>query len=126
MGYAAGSMVVDVEVRGPRGRVRLRSLVDTGFYGDIVTAPEKVEGLGIEFKYERPRKLPNGEAIRVRYGGGEIRVGDSITYGDIEVWPDLKLPAGVDALLGVTALEKLGFRVDPRTGKLEKIKLYLL
>ncbi|MEM4970264.1 MAG: hypothetical protein QXE01_03320 [Sulfolobales archaeon] len=126
MVYAVGSVVVDVEVRGPRGGVRLRSLVDTGFYGDIITAPEKVEGLGIEFKYERPRKLPNGEAIRVRYGGGEIRVGDSITYGDIEVWPDLKMPAGVDALLGVTALEKLGFRVDPRTGKLEKIELYLL
>ena len=43
-----------------------------------------------------------------------------VTGGDVEVWPDLKLPANADALLGVTVLEKLGFRVDPRTGKLEK------
>ena len=51
---------------------------------------------------------------------------EEVTGGDVEVWPDLKLPANADALLGVTVLEKLGFRVDPRTGKLEKIKLYLL
>ncbi len=38
MEYTVSSVVVDVEVRGPRGRVRLRSLVDTGFYGDIITA----------------------------------------------------------------------------------------
>ena len=121
-----GSVVVDVEVYGPLGGVRLRALVDTGFYGDIITVPEKVGGLGIEFKYERSRKLPNGVGIRVRYGGGEIRIGDSVTYGDIEVWPDLKLPAGIDALLGVTTLEKLGFKVNPKTGELEKIELYLL
>gem|GEM_PF-6694076 len=29
-------------------------------------------------------------------------------------------------LLGITALEKPGFRVDPKTGRLEKIELYLL
>ncbi|MGC8988365.1 hypothetical protein [Infirmifilum sp.] len=121
-----GSIVVDVEVYGPRGGARLRALVDTGFYGDIITTPEKVQGLGIEYKYERFRKLPNGEVIKVKYGGGEIRVEDSVTHGDIEVWPDLKLPTNIDALLGVTALERLGFRVDPKTGRLEKVELYLL
>jgi len=49
-----------------------------------------------------------------------------VTGGDIEVWPDLKLPADIDALLGVTALEKMGFWVDTRTRKLEKVELYLL
>ncbi|AFK51372.1 hypothetical protein TCELL_0948 [Thermogladius calderae 1633] len=111
---------------GPRGGARLRALVDTGFYGDIITTPEKVQGLGIEYKYERFRKLPNGGIIKVKYGGGEIRVEDSVTHGDIEVWPDLKLPTNIDALLGVTALERLGFRVDPKTGRLEKVELYLL
>ena len=51
---------------------------------------------------------------------------DAVTHGDIEVWEDLKLPPGVDALIGVTALEKLGFKADLETGKLEKIELYLL
>jgi len=42
------------------------------------------------------------------------------------VWSELKLPEAVDALLGVTALEKLGFKVDPKTGRLEKVELHLL
>ncbi|MCI4456888.1 MAG: hypothetical protein JHC19_02265, partial [Desulfurococcaceae archaeon] len=53
-----------------------------------------------------------------RYGIGMIEVMGEVTGGDIEVWPDLKLPADIDALLGVTALETLGFEVDPVTGKL--------
>ena len=37
-----GSVVVDVELHGPGGGVKLRALVDTGFYGDIITTPDKV------------------------------------------------------------------------------------
>jgi len=37
----------------------LRALVDTGFYGDVVTTPHKVQGLGIGFMYERARRLPS-------------------------------------------------------------------
>jgi predicted aspartyl protease len=121
-----GSVVVDVVIRGPGGEVRLRALVDTGFYGDIITVPDKVQGLGVEFRYERVRRLPNGEVVKVRYGVGEVEVMGEVSGGDIEVWPDLKLPIGIDALLGVTALEKLGFRVDSKTGRLEKVELYLL
>ncbi len=51
---------------------------------------------------------------------------NNVTYGDIEICEWLKLPESVDALLGVTALEKLGFRVDLRTGRLERVELYLL
>lgn len=121
-----GFVIVDVEVRGPRGGVKLKALVDTGFYGDVITVPERVQELGMEFKYERVRKLPDGRTVRVRYGIGEIEVMGGVTGGDVEVWPSLKLPEDVDALLGVTALEKLGLRVDPKTGKLEKVDLYLL
>jgi len=39
---------------------------------------------------------------------------------------ELKLPEGVEALLGVTALEKLGYIVNPRTERLERVELYLL
>ena len=37
----------------------------------------------------------------------------------------LNLSLSMDALLGVTVLEKLGFRVDSKTGKLGKVELYL-
>jgi len=121
-----GSVIVSAKIRGSRGETVLRALVDTGFYGDLITLPKNIEDLGIELKYKRIRRLPSGEAIEVRYGGGEIEVEGLVTYGDIEVWPDLKLPQGVDALLGVTALEKMGFRVDPKAGRLEKVELYLL
>jgi len=52
-----GSVVVDVELHRPGGGVKLRALVDTGFYGDIITTPDKVQGLSIEFRYERFRRL---------------------------------------------------------------------
>jgi len=121
-----GSVIVDVRIRGPKGEAVVRALVDTGFFGDIITLPRYVEGTGIEFKYERLRRLPDGRIVRARFGGGEIIFGDSATYGDVEVWEELKLPEGVEALLGVTAIEKLGYRVNPRTGRLEKVELYLL
>jgi predicted aspartyl protease len=120
------SVIVDIKVRGSRGEVKLKAMVDTGFYGDIITTLEKVSGLGIDFKYERVRRLPDGRIASIKYGGGEVELQGSLTYGDIEVWSDLKLPPGIDALLGVTILEKMGFRIDPKMGRLEKVELYLL
>ncbi len=79
------SVAVDVELHGPGGGVKLRALVDTGFYGDIITTPDKVQGLGIEFRYERFRRLPDGKTVKVRYGISEIEVMGEVTGGDIEV-----------------------------------------
>jgi len=76
--------------------------------------------------FERFRVLPDGSRAKVKYGIGEIRVLDDVTDGDVEVWDKLKLPPGIDALIDVTTLEKLGLRVDPKTGKLKKVELYLL
>lgn len=69
-----GSVIVDVRVRGSGGEVLLKALVNTGFYGGVIASPDKVEGLGIEFKYERVRRLSNGEAIKIRYGVGEVEI----------------------------------------------------
>ncbi|QOJ79260.1 hypothetical protein IG193_02005 [Infirmifilum lucidum] len=121
-----GSVVVEVKVRGVSREAVLRALVDTGFYGDLITASRAIEGLGIELRHERLRRLPDGRLVKVRFGGGEIEVMGLVVYGDVEVWDDLKLPEGIDALLGVTALERLGLRINPRTGELEKTELYLL
>ena len=84
-----GFTVVEVKVRGFKGEVLLKALVDTGFYGDLITLPKNIEGIGIELRYSRRRRLPNGEVIEVKFGGAEIQVMDSITYGDIEVWDEL-------------------------------------
>ena len=121
-----GSTVVRVRLRGPRGELELNALVDTGFFGDVITTSRVAKALGIELRYERVRRLPNGETVRVRFGGAEIEIEGLTTFGDVEVWDNLTLPEGVDALLGVTALEKLGLRIDPRSGRLERTELYLL
>ena len=120
-----GSTVVDVRLRAG-GEVVARALVDTGFYGDVITRLRVADAVGVGLKYVRRRRLPDGRVVDVRYGGCEIEVLGEVTWGDLEVWEGLELPLGIDALLGVTALEKLGFKVDPKTGKLEKIELYLL
>jgi clan AA aspartic protease len=120
-----GSTIIDLELKA-RGGIGIRALVDTGFFGDVLTRPEIAEGIGVDLEYERNRRLPDGRVVKVRYGVGLIKMMDSVTGGDIETWNELKLPDGVDALIGVTALEKLGFKVNPRTGELEKIELYLL
>jgi len=120
------SIIVGDRVRGSRSEASVRALVDTGFYGDLITLPRYVEGIGIEFKYERIRRLSNGRVTRVRFNGGEIVLEDTVTYGDIEIGGELELPEGIEALLGVIALEKLGYRVNPRTRRLEKIEFYLL
>jgi clan AA aspartic protease len=120
-----GSTIIDLEVKAKSG-ISITALVDTGFFGDVLIRPEIAEGIGVNLEYERNRRLPDGRVVKVRYGVGLIKMMDSVTGGDVETWNELKLPNGVDALIGVTALEKLGFKVNPRTGELEKIELYLL
>lgn len=70
--------------------------------------------------------LPDGSRVNVKYGVGEIEISGTTTGGDVEVWEGLETPPGVDALIGNTLLEKLGLRVNPRTGQLEKVEPCLL
>lgn len=60
-----GSVVVDVEVHGPRGNVKLKALIDTGFYEGVITVPDRVRELGIEFRYERVRRFPTVRLSRL-------------------------------------------------------------
>jgi len=117
--------VIPVKVRA-RGEVVLRALVDACFYGDLIARPEAVEGAGVELKHERVRVLPDGGRVSVKYGVGEVEIEGMVTAADVEVWEGLRTPPGVDALIGNTVLEKLGLRVNPRTGQLERVELYLL
>jgi predicted aspartyl protease len=84
--------------------------------------PESViKSLGIVFPFEKEFTLADGTKTRKRVGGALLRVGDRATNDDI-----ISVPDGSTALLGVRALEGLGFRVDPKTGKLEKEEASLL
>ena len=47
-----GSVIVNVKLRG-RGEVVVKALVNTGFYGDIITRPKIVENVGVDLRYER-------------------------------------------------------------------------
>ncbi|MEM0226455.1 MAG: hypothetical protein QXF46_06220 [Thermofilaceae archaeon] len=118
-----GAAVIPVKVRA-RGEVVLRALVDACFYGDLIARPEAVEGADVKLKHERVRVLPDGGRVSVKYGVGEVE--GMVTDADVEVWEGLRTPPGVDALIGNTVLEKLGLRVNPRTGQLERVELYLL
>ncbi len=82
----------------------MKGLVDTGFYGDVMVKRDVVERLGLESKYKRVRMLPNGVRVDSSYGGGEITTMNAFTYGDIEVWDELRLPTAVYTLIDVTAL----------------------
>jgi len=111
------------------GKTKFKSMVaavDTGFVGDLITRSEFLKDLDVELKWERVRTIADGKRVTVRYGLGSGEVMGEVTSLDLEVWDELKLPENTQALLGATALEKLGLRVDPKTGRLEKTDLYLL
>jgi len=114
-----GDIVVDVQIRF-RNEVFIKALADTGFYGDVITKPEVARKAGVELKHRRLRTLPDGRRVEVAYGGAEVILKDEVTWGDIETWDELKLPQGIDALIGVTALEKLGFKANPKPGNSRK------
>jgi predicted aspartyl protease len=65
---AIAGVTIEIKLRS-KAEISVKALVNTGFYGDIITKPEVAERIGVELKYERVRVLPNGEKARVKYGG---------------------------------------------------------
>ncbi len=114
------SIVVNLKIAGSKAVANIKALVDTGFFGDVMTRSKIASDLGIELPFERTRALPSGQRVRVRFGITYVELLESLAGVGLEVWDELKLPEGVEALLGVTALEKLGFRVNPKEGGLRK------
>ena len=107
-------MYTHVTVRGALGSKTFRMLVDTATY--VVLDPESVKELGlVETPYVVELVLANGSRERAKIYVGEAEVRGR--RGPVMV-AALKTPV---PLLGVYALESLGFKVDPRTGELEEI-----
>jgi clan AA aspartic protease len=94
-------------------RVSLRSLVDTG--ATFPALPEDVvENLGLPIYGEAEAETATGRE-KVKLALVIIQIEDRTAASYVIVRPRSTTP-----LIGVVALEQMGFRVDPVTGKLVK------
>ncbi len=87
-----GFTLVNLKVYGKERSKCLVAAVNTGFIGDLIARPEALEGLDVELKWERIRKLPDGRRETVKYGLGSMEIMGELTSVDVEVWRELELP----------------------------------
>ena len=110
-----GLAFADVEING----VKFRALVDTGFNGDVLVSREVAEKLGLTVVGESERKTVDNRVVKTKVSYGKLKVLGAEGYVLIEVVDEMPL----DVLVGVRALEALGFVVDPSTGTLRRVGL---
>lgn len=110
-----GFTYVDVVIHGRRASRSVRTLVNTGSTY-IVLSPSTIRELGlIETPYNVELTLADGKRARVKLYLAEVEVKGRKGPTFIA---ELDTPT---PLLGIYALETLGFKVNPRTGDLEEI-----
>jgi len=107
-----GFTYVNATVRGMRASRDVRMLVDTGSY--IVPDPKTIKEPGL---LETPYtvNLADGRRIRAKLFLAEVEVKGRRGPAFVA---ELNVPT---PLLGVYALETLGFKVNPRAGEMEEI-----
>jgi len=111
MGFA----YVNVTVRGTKASRDVKMLVDTGSTY-IVLDPETIKELGLlETPYAIDLLLTDGRKVKARLFLAEVEVKGRRGPAFVA---ELNAPT---PLLGVYALETLGFKANPRTGELEEI-----
>jgi clan AA aspartic protease len=110
-----GETRVQFEIYGPEGKsIKLEALVDTA--ATFTKVPESVAvKLGLKAQYEAEVELGDGRILKRRLALAEVEI-EGVRR------PVLVAIGGEDEqiLLGYTALEILGFKVNPVTGKLER------
>jgi aspartyl protease family protein len=105
-------------VQGKRGledvrRVDLEALVDTGATFPALPI-DKVEEIGLPIIREEEAEVAAGrERVKLALGVTQIEERTAGSYIMVR-------PKGTTPLIGVVALEQMGYRVDPTTGKLIK------
>jgi len=110
-----GFVYIDVIVHGYRSSRSVRMLSDAGSTY-IVLGSDVIEELGLyETPYAAEVTLADGRRIRTKLYLAEVEVKGR--RGPTFV-AELNTPT---PLLGVYALEALGFKVNPRTGEIEEI-----
>jgi len=110
-----GLTFADVEING----VRFRALVDTGFNGDVFVSRDVAERLKLPVIGESERRTVDNKVIKTKVSYGRVKLFDSEGYVIIEIIDEMPL----DVLIGIRALEALGFVIDPVTGTLRKVGL---
>ena len=117
-GERMGATHVTVTIRNPAEPERTWEglfLVDTGATDSLVPRPH-FEAIGLAPRGKRIYELADGSELRRDVTVAEIEfmgeiVGGTIIYGE----------AGVEPLLGVTALESVGIEVDPVSQRLKRL-----
>lgn len=110
-----GFVYVDVIVHGYRSSRSVRMLVDTGSTY-LVLGSDVIRELGLyETPYTVEVTLADGRRIRTKLYLAEVEI--ESRRGPTFV-AELNTPT---PLLGVYALETLGFKINPRTGEVEEI-----
>jgi len=121
--YRMGITEVAVEVSNPRDQIQWQKLdliADTGAIFTVI--PKTVlDQLGITSYAQETFHRADGREIRRHLGDVFIRID-----GKARTVPTIFGEANDTPLLGVTALEILGYTIDPRTRKLEPTKMLLL
>ena len=118
-----GITELTVEISNPRDKAVWRQLsviADTGAIFSVFPR-ETLQGLGIAPYREETFHLADGSEIDRQVGDVFLRIN-----GKEHTVPIIFGEPTDTSILGVTALEILGFTVDPRTGKLEPTKMLLL
>ena len=117
-----GHVFVKVRLTNPLSQETVTvpdAVVDTG--ATFTTVPQAI---GEELKLQPFRKR------KVRTASGEEDLTESIVLVEIQdegtVNPVLISPKVNRVLIGVLTLEALGFKVEPKAGRLEKTELLLL
>ena len=118
-----GITEVAVEVSNPRDPTQWRKLDLVADTGAIFSGIPRntLEQLGITPYAEETFHLADGSEIRRGLGDVFVRID-----GKARTVPTIFGEPADTPLLGVTALEILGYTVNPRTRKLEPTKLVLL
>jgi clan AA aspartic protease len=118
-----GITEVAVEVSNPRVQThwqKLDLIADTGAIFSVIPR-STLDQLGITPYAEETFHLADGSEIRRPMGDVFIRID-----GKARTVPTIFGEPTDTPLLGVTALEILGYAIDPRTRKLEPTKMLLL
>jgi aspartyl protease family protein len=114
---------VAVEITNPRDQTQWKTLelvADTGAIFSVIPKPI-LDHLGIVAYAEEAFQLADGSEILRPLGDVFVRIN-----GKARTVPTIFGEPNDTPLLGVTALEILGFTADPRTRKLEPTKMILL
>ena len=108
----------EVEINGKK----YKALIDTGFYGEVLVNEKVAKEIGLQFIEEKERITADGRKVKVKVGIAKVKIDEDESYMFVEMMEGLPL----DVLIGVYALERLGYYVDPKDGTIKKIGLIVV